>query len=83
MIVLESVFNYYDLKIGVRYKKIKEKVLNILFAYFIEKEQRTTLQIKQLAENKKYNSFQNHMKFLNITILVNCVMSFVSIAMFY
>lgn len=29
----------------------------------LKKEQRTTLQIKQLAGNKKYNSFQNHMKY--------------------
>lgn len=52
------------------------------FAYFIEKEQRTTLQIKQLAGNKKYNTFQNHMKCLNITILVNRVMCFVSITIY-
>ncbi|KAL2720489.1 hypothetical protein V1478_010065 [Vespula squamosa] len=46
------------------------------FTYFIEKEQRTTLQIKQLAGNKRYNIFQNHMKYLNITIL-NCITNFV------
>lgn len=52
---------------------VNKKNIQYSVDYFIEKEQRTTLQIKQLAGNKKYNSFQNHMKYLNITILVNCV----------
>ena len=43
-----------------KYKKNDDKIGLLTL---LKKEQRTTLQIKQLAGNKKYNSFQNHMKY--------------------
>lgn len=46
----------------------------------LKKEQRTTLQIKQLAGNKKYNSFQNHMKYFKHYNFMLC--AFVSITIY-
>lgn len=61
------------------YKKI-QNANKVGLLTLLKKEQRTTLQIKQLAGNKKYNSFQNHMKYFKYYNFMLC--AFVSITIY-
>lgn len=61
------------------YKKI-QNANKVGLLTLLKKEQRTTLQIKQLAGNKKYNSFQNHMKYFKHYNFMLC--AFVSITIY-
>lgn len=67
----------------VKVTAVDKRIQHVRLISLLKKNKEQHYKLNNWQEIKNITVFQNHMKYLNITILVNCVMCFVSITIYY